>query len=304
MTNPSAEPIGSAESRHDAGWGPEPVEVAPPADGRSRIVMTLAYDGAKFHGMAENAGVATVAGTVREVLEKVIGHPIVLSMAGRTDTGVHAWGQVISFDVDTELLGPLGAMGRDAGRASPANLARAINRVCVPSIVVREVRLAARDFDARFSATSRRYRYTIVNRPVPDPFLAATSWWVPQDLDLGALRLGCDALFGSHDFASFCRRPKPADPSAAPASLVRRVTDATWTALDDGILRFEIEASSFCHQMVRSVVGTLVEMGQGRRRPGEMAGILRARDRSVAGGLAPPQGLCLWTVGYPERFGL
>jgi len=274
------------------------VEVTPPAEGRSRIRMTLAYDGSRFHGMAENRGVATVVGTVREVIERVIGHEVEIAMAGRTDTGVHAWGQVISFDVPTELLGALGATGRDAGRASPANLARAINRVCVPSIVVRDARLAARDFDARFSAISRRYRYTIVNRPVPDPFLAATSWWVPHELDLGALRLGCDALHGSHDFSAFCRRPKPADPTAPAAPLVRRVTDASWHDLGDGILRFEIEASSFCHQMVRSVVGTLVEMGRGRRRPGEMAGIIRARDRAAAGGLAPPQGLCLWEVGY------
>jgi tRNA pseudouridine38-40 synthase len=278
------------------------VEVTPPAEGRSRIRMTLAYDGSKFHGMAENRDVVTVVGTVREVIERVIGHEVEIAMAGRTDAGVHAWGQVISFDVPTDLLGPLGATGRDAGRASPANLARAINRVCVPSIVVRDARLAARDFDARFSAISRRYRYTILNRPVPDPFLAATSWWVPHDLDLGALRLGCDALYGSHDFAAFCRRPKPVDrpdhPIARPASLVRRVTDATWHDLGDGILRFEIEASSFCHQMVRSVVGTLVEMGRGRRRPGEMAGIIRTGDRAAAGGLAPPQGLCLWAVGY------
>jgi len=279
------------------------VEVTPPAEGFTRLRMTIAYDGSKFHGMAENAGVATVVGSIREVIEKVLGHRVDIAMAGRTDTGVHAWGQVISFDVPTELLGPLGATGRDAGKGSPANLARAINRVCVPSIVVRDTRLAARDFDARFSAISRRYRYTIVNRPVPDPFLAATSWWVPHELDLGALRLGCDALYGSHDFASFCRRPKPADPSAPTASLVRRVTDATWHDLGDGILRFEIEASSFCHQMVRSVVGTLVEMGRGRRRPGEMAGIIRAGDRSAAGGLAPPQGLCLWSVGYRGESG-
>ena len=282
----SADLEGSAESRTDE---PAVVAVAPPAPGMTRVRMTLAYDGARFHGMAENAGVATVVGTIRPAIERVAGHPVTISMAGRTDRGVHAWGQVVSFDVATEAI--------TSGRAAPDRLARSVNRQCVPAIVVRDCSITSRDFDARFSATSRTYRYTVLQRPVPDPFLAATSWWIPTELDLARLRLGCDALIGSHDFSSFCRRPKPAADAPVP-SLVRRVTSADWHALDDGILRFEITASSFCHQMVRSVVGTLVEMGRGLRRPGEMAGIIAARDRAAAGGLAPPQGLCLWTVGY------
>ncbi len=251
--------------------------------------MTLAYDGSRFHGMAENAGVPTVAGTVRPVLEQVAGHPVVVSMAGRTDRGVHAWGQVISFDVDAEAV--------TSGRASPARLARAVNRRCVPSIVVRECEPAPADFDARFSATGRTYRYTLLDRPVPDPFLAATTWWVPQGVDLSRLRLGCDPLIGAHDFSSFCRRPKTG-PEVEEVSLVRRVTAATWHDLGDGVLRFEISATAFCHQMVRSIVGTLVDMGRGSRRPGEMTSILAARDRAAAGGLAPPHGLCLWSVAY------
>jgi len=137
-----------------------------------------------------------------------------------------------------------------------------------------------------------------VNRPIPDPFLAATSWWVPQDLDIHALRLACDALYGLHNFSSFCRRPKPNPVTGFEPSLMRRVHDASWHEVGDGLLRFDIRASSYCHQMVRSIVGTMVEMGRGFRRPGEMAGIIRAEDRSAAGGVAPPQGLCLWEVGY------
>jgi tRNA pseudouridine38-40 synthase len=142
------------------------------------------------------------------------------------------------------------------------------------------------------------YRYTIVNQPVPDPFTARTAWWVDQPLDLAAMRLACDPLIGAHDFSSFCRRPKT---DGDPPSLVRRVIDARWSAPADDrvrVLRFEIEATAFCHQMVRSVVGTMVEIGAGKKRAGEMAAILRAGDRSVAGQLAPPHGLCLWEVRY------
>jgi tRNA pseudouridine38-40 synthase len=263
-----------------------PVEVAPPAEGFSRVRMVLAYDGGRFRGMAENAGVETVAGTVRDAIEQVTGHPVTLAMAGRTDAGVHAWGQVISFDLADELIA--------SDRATPERLARSVTSQCEPAVVVREASYAPDDFDARFSARSRAYRYTVLNRVVPDPFLAETSWWVPESLDLNALRLGCDALLGSHDFSSFCRRPR----TEGGVSLVRRVIDASWHDLGEGVLRFDIEASSFCHQMVRSIVGTLVDMGRGRRRPGEMTGIIRARDRSAAGTVAPPQGLCLWEVRY------
>ena len=288
MTVTSTDPVWSVESRRNTERAV--IDIPAPAAGFTRLRMTIAYDGSKFRGMAENDGVETVAGTIRSEIERCVGHPVVLSIAGRTDAGVHGWGQVISFDVDTDLVA--------SGKGSPARLARSINRQCVPGIVVRDTQLAAADFDARFSALWRSYRYTIVNRPIPDPFLAATSWWVPQDLDIHALRLGCDALYGLHNFSSFCRRPKPNPVTGFEPSLMRRVHDASWHELDDGVLRFEIRASSYCHQMVRSIVGTLVEMGRGFRRPGEMAGIIRAQDRAAAGGVAPPQGLCLWEVGY------
>jgi tRNA pseudouridine38-40 synthase len=109
--------------------------------------------------------------------------------------------------------------------------------------------------------------------------------------------LACDAVIGEHDFAAFCRRPKRRD--GVEASLVRRVTEAAWHDDGGGQLRFEIEASSFCHQMVRSVVGTLVDVGRGRKRPGDILAIIRSHDRDQAGDLAPPHGLTLWTVRYP-----
>jgi tRNA pseudouridine38-40 synthase len=132
---------------------------------------------------------------------------------------------------------------------------------------------------------------------VADPFLASTAWWIDKPLDLRAMRLACDPLLGEHDFSSFCRVPK----DKPDASLVRRVLDAQWEAEehDDGqLLRLWIEANAFCHQMVRSLVGTMVDIGLGRTRAGEMTSIIRARHRAAAGQVAPPHGLCLWEVRY------
>jgi tRNA pseudouridine38-40 synthase len=249
-----------------------------------RVRATVAYDGAGYSGFAAQPGRRTVAGVLTEALSKVLRHDVVLTCAGRTDAGVHGWGQVVSFDAP-------------ADRVDPDRLLVAINSLCGPTVVLRSVERAAPDFDARFSAVARRYRYTVLNRPVPDPFLTPTSWWVPKPLDLRRLEAACDPLFGEHDFSSFCRRPKV--PEGEPEkSLVRTVLDARWVDEGDGVLRFWIEATSFCHQMVRSVVGTLVDAGLGLRTPADVTAALRARDRRAAGPVAPPQGLCLWEVRY------
>ena len=154
-------------------------------------------------------------------------------------------------------------------------------------------------FDARFSATWRHYRYDVWNGATPNPLLAGRAWWVPQPLARWALQAACDPLIGEHDFASFCRRPKVAEGEPEP-SLVRRVLSARWSELDDpDHLRFEIRANAFCHQMVRSIVGTLVDVGLGKASPGDIRGILVRRDREAAGQVAPPYGLVLWEVGYP-----
>jgi tRNA pseudouridine38-40 synthase len=253
-----------------------------------RLRLTIAYDGTPYHGFAANAGVPTVEGTLGPTLERILGHPVELSVAGRTDRGVHAWGQVVSFDTT-----------RTGDEVDLDGLRRSVNRMCGGTIVVREATVATPDFDARFSASWRRYRYTIVNRPVPDPFRRTTAWWLDSPLDLTVMRLACDPIIGEHDFSSFCRRPR-AGPDRREPSLVRRVTDARWDDEGDGMLRFEIQATAFCHQMVRSIVGTHVDVGLGRRRAGEVAGVIRARDRHAAGQVAPPHGLCLWAVGYPD----
>jgi len=131
-----------------------------------------------------------------------------------------------------------------------------------------------------------------VNRPVPDPFLARYAWWVPGALRFESMQLAADPFVGEHDFAAFCRAGPPG------STTVRRVEECRWVDAGDGVLWFEIRAGAFCWQMVRSVVGTLVDIGAGTRRAGEIMGMLRAKDRAAAGRVAPPHGLCLREVGY------
>jgi tRNA pseudouridine38-40 synthase len=245
--------------------------------------MDVAYLGSGFRGFAAQKGVKTVGGQLTAALERSLRHRVELTCAGRTDAGVHARGQVVSFDARAD--------------ADLEAVVRSANKQLGPAIAVRAAAAMPADWDARHSATGRRYRYTVLNRPAPDPFHAATAWHVAPPLDLRAMQLACDPLIGSHDFSSFCRRPVgPAE--AEPPSLVREVREADWIDGGEQLLRFEIEASSFCHQMVRSLVGTMVEMGLGKRRPGDMKAILDARSRAAAGQMAPPHGLCLWEVTY------
>ena len=256
-----------------------------------RVRLVVAYDGTGFRGLAPNDGVRTVVGELQSFLTPLVGGEPNIVMSGRTDAGVHAWGQVLSTDVPDD--------------ADLERIQRSINSKFGPEIVAREIAVAEPDFSARYSATGRAYRYLIVNRDVPDPFLARTAWWVPTPLSVEAMEEAAAHLIGEHDFSSFCRRPKvkpPADEPDAPVepvSLVRRVTGNRWRHLDpDDVLRFEIEGSAFCHQMVRSIVGFLVAVGRGKRQPDELPGVLVARDRAAAEQPAPPHGLTLWHVDY------
>ncbi len=250
------------------------------AGGRSKLKLVVAYDGTDFHGFAAQPDQRTVAGVMARALEKVLRHPIELTCSGRTDSGVHAWGQVVSLEADPGV--------------DPWRLRSSLNGILGPEVVVRSCELVPADFDARFSAVSRSYRYTIVNRPEPDPFLARFAWWVPEPLDIAALRLGADPFLGEHDFSAFCRKGPEGSTN------VRRVLRSQWLVEPQtpGVLRYEITARAFCWQMVRSIVGTLVEVGRGKRRPGDLRAIMRSGDRNQSGQMAPAQGLCLWDVGF------
>jgi len=244
--------------------------------------LVVAYDGSGFRGFAVQPDQRTVEGVLTKALNQVLHGEIGLTCAGRTDAGVHAWGQVVSFDATPGL--------------EPDRLARSLNGMLGPEIVVRDAELVAPGFSARRSARWRRYRYTIVNQPFPDPFLARYAWWVPAPLDLKVLRMAADPFVGERDFSSFCRPPTLGD-----KSLVRRIFESEWTDLGDGRLRYDVRATSLCWQQIRSMVGTMVEVGVGKRRPGDIMGILRQRERSAAAEPAPPHGLCLWEVGYSDR---
>jgi tRNA pseudouridine38-40 synthase len=244
--------------------------------------LDIAYDGTGFRGFAVQPDQRTVEGVLTKALNQVLHGEIGITCAGRTDAGVHAWGQVISFDATPGL--------------EPDRLARSLNGMLGPEIVVRRADLVAPGFSARRSARWRHYRYTIVNRPYPDPFLARYAWWVPAPLPIKVLRMAADPFVGERDFSSFCRTP-----TLGNTSLVRRIYESEWTDLGDGRLRYDVRATSFCWQMIRSMVGTMVEVGAGKRRPGDIMGIIRARERSAAAEPAPPHGLCLWEVGYEDR---
>ena len=261
-------------------------KLQPGRPGRSgetrRLRLLVAYLGAPFHGFALQEGLPTVAGALGAALERVLRYPVELTSAGRTDSGVHAWGQVVSLDVGAS--------------ADLCRLQRSLNKMLAPDIAVREAAWAPAGFDARRWALSRRYRYNILCSEWPDPLSAATTWHVGRALDLRRMEAACDVLLGEHDFTSFCHAVR-----GRPGPMVRRVLRAEWSDLGASRACFEIEASSFCHQMVRSIVGTLIEVGSGRRTAGQLMAVLAARDRSAAGPMAPPHGLCLWEVKYPPE---
>lgn len=223
-------------------------------------------------------------GDLSTAISTVVRTSVSLTGAGRTDAGVHAWGQVVSGDLPAET--------------DLDDLGRRVNKLCAPAISIRSAEWAAPDFDARFSATWRQYRYHIWNDPSPNPLLADLTWHVSRPIDLALVRNAVSPLIGEHDFSSFCRMPKVSPDRPAP-SLVRIVHRISCNRVDESpMLRFEVRGSAFCHQMVRSIVGTLVDVGVGRLNAADVRAIVRARDRSAAGTVAPPTGLILWSIGY------
>ena len=213
----------------------------------------------------------------------VLSGPVSITCAGRTDRGVHARAQVVTFDAEVPDL---------------ARLQRSLNTLGGGRVVVREAAFVAPDVNARFSASWRLYRYSVVNSPAPDPFRRSIAWWVPEPLNVPVMNTAARFVVGEHDFAAFCRAAKAVPGAAHPPSTVRRVIEAAWTPTDDDGLRFEIRANAFCHQMVRSIVGLLVDVGRGHVAPDAVPAIITRGVRSEVRFLAPPHGLCLWDVGY------
>jgi tRNA pseudouridine38-40 synthase len=224
-----------------------------------------------------------VQGTLESALSRLLQQEITTTGAGRTDAGVHALAQVVSApDVPD---------GADLGR-----LKTSLNKICAPSIVVTATREVDDSFDARFSARSRTYVYAVLLSETPDPFLARTTLHHPGPVEVGAMEEAAGHLVGPHDFSSFGRVEEgaTAERTLYELSLER----------DGRILRITARANAFIQQMVRSLVGTLLHVGEGKRTPGTMPGVLAARDRSAAGPVAPPHGLCLVSVEYDEGWSL
>jgi tRNA pseudouridine38-40 synthase len=288
---PPPEMVAAADPARPA----EPAPPAQPAPATVRLRLSVAYDGSGFRGFAAQPGQDTVAGALADAIATVARHPVTLTCAGRTDAGVHARGQVVHVDVEAGV--------------DPVSLSKAVNAMLAPRIVVRRAEAVADSFDARRHARSRRYRYLVLESEAPDPLLAPFVWHVKDRLELRAMMAAADALLGEHDFRAFCRRPPGSGPEEP---IVRRVLDARWDvvrgaagAVGEGarLLRFGIEAQSFCHQMVRSIVGTLVDVGRGRHRAADVVWFLSSAQRAHGSNIAPPHGLCLMSVDYGEGGG-
>ena len=243
------------------------------------VRLTLAYDGTRFRGWARNAGQRTVEGVLADALGRALGDAPKLSVAGRTDAGVHARGQVVSFGADD---------GVDLLR-----LQRSINGMLAPEIVAVEVRRAPDDFHARFSSSAREYRYRIDVGAWPDPFDARFVWHRPGTLSLSAMRDAARLVIGEHDFASFCRRPQS-------GGTVRRLDRLSVVRHGDRV-EISARANAFLHHMVRTLVGTLVQVGDGKLDPAAVAEILAAHNRTRTPQMAPAHGLTLERVVYGRR---
>ncbi len=250
--------------------------------GLARVRLDIAYDGTDFSGWARQPGRRTVCGVLEEALSTVLRVPARLTVAGRTDAGVHAAGQVAHLDVPEEALPD-----------DPARLVRRFARFLPEDVRIRMISRAHADFDARFSAMRRHYAYRVTTADCgADPVRARDTavWRGPVDLE--AMRSGSAALLGLHDFAAYCRRREG-------ATTVRELQRFDWRQEEDGVLVARVSADAFCWSMVRSLVGAALTVGQGRRDPGWMAGLLQERERSSAVPVAPAKGLSLQGVDYP-----
>ena len=259
---------------------------AQPDIGTTRLRLDLSYDGSGFHGWSVQPGLRTVQEVLAEALGRALALPAgppPLTVAGRTDAGVHARGQVAHADV--------AAAAWEA--ACPAHPTRRLARHLPPDVRVRAIGRAPDGFDARFSALWRRYSYRVCDDPAAaDPLRRHDTLWYPRPVDIARMNEAARACLGERDFAAFCRRREG-------ASTVRDLLELEWARPAPGVAVATVTADAFCHNMVRALVGGLLAVGDGRRPPGWLAEVLAAAVRDPAVVVAPPHGLCLEEVRYP-----
>ena len=246
------------------------------------IRLDLAYDGTGFRGWAKqrDPAIRTVEGVLTAALEELLREPVSLSVAGRTDAGVHARGQVASFETSSAR--------------TPTQIGDFLNGRFAPEVSLHGVRAVPDGFNARFSATAREYRYAIDTSDTADPFTGRFTWHRPGKLDVTSMRGAAAVLTGSHDFTSFCRHPGEGRPTTRD---LQRLT----VRREGNLVVFRLRANAFLHQMVRIVVGTLVAVGEHRMSAADVGQILAAKDRSEAPKAAPARGLTLERVVYGAR---
>ncbi|MFA5802428.1 MAG: tRNA pseudouridine(38-40) synthase TruA [Thermoleophilia bacterium] len=249
------------------------------------IRLDIEYDGTGFAGWAKQPGLPSIEGSLEQVLAQILQEKISLSVAGRTDTGVHARGQVASFQI--------------AGQPDPGKLRRSANQLLPPTIAIRSASPAPEVFDARRAALSRTYSYSVLNRQYPSPFRGRYVYHYRGRLDRELLRQAGEIILGRHDFTAFTPTVTEHD------YFEREITRAEWVS-DDGnpagedVLTFWITSSGFLRNMVRVLVGTMLEIARGRRPLEDLGVLLAGASRPAAGETAPPAGLCLEAVGYPD----
>ena len=256
------------------------------AEERMVLALKVAYNGALFSGFARQPGQLTVQGSLEEALTILFRREVATVCAGRTDSGVHARGQVVTFEVDTT----------EWEQRSTEKFLRSLNALTHEDIAILECTEHEPGFSARFDATLREYRYFIcTDRPAP-LLMRNFSWHLGQELDVCAMRKAARHLIGEHDFKSFCMAASAEGKSTSRNVFSIRIeTDKLW---GEHLVVVRIEGNAFLHSMVRTIVGTLVAVGLGKRRPRWVREVLAARDRSAAGENAPAQGLVFWRVSY------
>ncbi len=255
----------------------------------TRLRLDLSYDGSGFHGWSRQPGLRTVQQVVEEALALALALPAepALTVAGRTDAGVHARGQVAHLDVPSATW----------PAASPT-AGRRLGGLLPPDVRVRAVGAAPDGFDARFSALWRRYSYRVCDDPAAaDPLRRHDTLWYPRAIDIARMNDAARACLGEHDFAAFCRRREG-------ASTVRELLRLEWARTTPGVAVATVAADAFCHNMVRALVGAMLTVGDGRRPVGWLAEVLAAGMRDPAVHVAAPHGLCLEEVRYPPDAGL